>query len=168
MSESFLHHFLHVQHDLRAFIGAMVRDPTAREDVFQEVSMTLWKNYAKYDPSRPFGAWARGIAARKILESHRQIARLPETITPEVLDSVAAAFSPEDELWQRREQALKHCIGRLPTHSGQLMDQRYSQGFSMEQLSKERGMTVESLYQTLSRLRKLLRDCVTKRLADPR
>jgi RNA polymerase sigma-70 factor (ECF subfamily) len=164
MSESFLVHFLNVQHDLRAFIGAMVRDPAAREDVFQEVSMTLWKSYAKFDPSRSFGAWARGVAARKILENHRYSSRLPECVTPEVLDSVAAAFAPEDDLWQQRERALKECIAQLPKHSGQLVSERYAEGLSMDQLSERRGLSVEALYQTLSRLRRQLRDCVTKRI----
>ena len=164
MSESFLSHFLQVQQDLRAFIGAMVRDPAAREDVFQEVSMTLWKSYPKFDPSRSFGAWARGVAARKILENHRYSSRLPESVTPEVLESVAAAFVPEDELWQQRERALKECIGQLPKQSGLLVSERYSEGLSMDQLSQRRGLSVEALYQTLSRLRRLLRDCVTKRI----
>ena len=46
--DRFLPLFLAAQPDLRAFIGAMVRDPAAREDVFQEVSMILWKSFQKY------------------------------------------------------------------------------------------------------------------------
>lgn len=43
--DHFLPHFLAVQSDLRAFIGAAVRDAATREDVFQEVAMILWKKF---------------------------------------------------------------------------------------------------------------------------
>jgi RNA polymerase sigma-70 factor (ECF subfamily) len=106
-----------------------------------------------------------GTKARKILENHRYSSRLPECVTPEVLDSIAAAFAPEDDLWQERERALRECIAQLPKHSGQLVNERYAEGLSMDQLSERRGLSVEALYQALSRLRRQLRDCVTKRIA---
>jgi len=64
-ADRFLPLFLACPNDLRAFIGAMVRDPALREDLFQEVSMVLWRKFDSYDLTRPFGAWARGIAARR-------------------------------------------------------------------------------------------------------
>lgn len=67
---------LAVQSDLRAFIRATVRDRPLREDVFQEVAMMLWRKFYRLDASRSFGAWARGRAARKIMEDRRESARL--------------------------------------------------------------------------------------------
>ena len=86
--DQFLPHFLAVQSDLRAFIGAAVRDAGTREDVFQEVAMILWKKFELYDPARPFGAWARGIATRKILEDRRLQGKLPESCTAETLEAL--------------------------------------------------------------------------------
>lgn len=164
--DRFLPLFLEVQPDLRAFIGAMVRDPVTREDVFQEVSMVLWKSFAKYDPSRPFGAWARGIAARKILEDHRLRSRLPEAFPPEVIEAVAAGFD-EDQgqaKWRDRELALNKCLEILPERSAALLADRYQKGHAVEDLAADTGMTVDAIYQTLSRLRKQLRECVQRRL----
>ena len=76
--EQFLPLFLAAQSDLRAFIGATVRDRALREDVFQEVAMVLWRTFDRFDASRSFGAWARGVAARKIMEDRRVRARLPD------------------------------------------------------------------------------------------
>ena len=164
--DRFLPLFLEVQSDLRAFIGAMVRDPVTREDVFQEVSMVLWKSFAKYDPARPFGAWARGVAARKILEDHRLRSRLPEAFPPEVIEAVAAGFDYEEgqAAWRERETALNHCLEKLPERSASLIAERYQKGLAVEDLVADTGMTAEAIYQALSRLRKLLRDCVQRRL----
>jgi len=164
--DRFLPLFLEVQSDLRAFIGAMVRDPVTREDVFQEVSMVLWKNFAKYDPARPFGAWARGVAARKILEDHRLRSRLPQAFPPEVIEAVAAGFD-EDQghaAWRDRELALNQCLELLPERSAALIAERYQKGLAVEDLVADTGMTAEAIYQALSRLRKQLRDCVQRRL----
>jgi RNA polymerase sigma-70 factor, ECF subfamily len=164
----FLPLFLQAQPDLRAFIGAMVRDPVTREDIFQEVSMVLWRRFDSYDAARPFGAWARGIAARKIMESHRKRARLPDELTPEIVERVAHAFEIEDEAKAHRqlqETALRECITDLPPRSHELIQNRYAQGRAIESLAAELGMTFDALYQSLSRIRKQLRECVTRRLA---
>ena len=68
MHPEFLHFFNQCAADLRAYIGSVVRDVHAREDVFQDVSRTLWQSFDQYDPERSFGAWARGVATRKMLE----------------------------------------------------------------------------------------------------
>lgn len=167
--DHFLPLFLAVQPDLRAFIGAAVRDPVTREDVFQEVAMILWKKFEAYDPARPFGAWARGIAARKILEDRRLRAKLPESCTPETLEALARGFAQEEAeaSWQDREGALNFCLEILPERSAHFIEARYHQGQSVEVMAREAKISVEALYQTLSRLRRQLRECVQRRLGLP-
>jgi RNA polymerase sigma-70 factor (ECF subfamily) len=164
--DHFLPHFLAVQSDLRAFIGAAVRDPATREDVFQEVAMILWKKFERYDPAKPFGAWARGIASRKILEDHRMKGRLPESCTPEALEMLSAGFMADEaeSPWEARETALNHCLDTLPERSARFIRDRYHVGQPMETMATEAGLSVDALYQTLSRLRRQLRDCVQRRL----
>ena len=167
-SDHFLPLFLEAQPDLRAFIGAMVRDPAAREDVFQEVSMVLWKSFQKFDQTRSFGAWARGVAAKKIMEDRRLRARLPESVSPEVLEAVAEGFEADEtsNKWQARERALKECIEQLPPRSGDLVAQRYAKGAEVDELANNTGMSVDAIYQALSRLRRQLRDCVQRRMTQ--
>ncbi|MFZ4595098.1 MAG: sigma-70 family RNA polymerase sigma factor [Verrucomicrobiaceae bacterium] len=168
-ADRFLPLFLACQNDLRAFIGAMVRDTALREDLFQEVSMILWRKFDTYDPARAFGAWARGIATRKILESHRVSARLPQAIPPEVLEAVAEGFNrveqeEEAQTWQERERALNACLDLLPARSSALIAERYHKSRAIEELAEEFGMSLDGIYQTLSRLRRQLRECVSRRL----
>lgn len=167
--DTFLPLFLAAQPDLRAFIGATVRDPVTREDVFQEVAMILWKKFETYDAARPFGAWARGIATRKILEDRRLRARLPEACTPETLEALSRGFAEEESEspWQERERALNFCLEVLPPRSARLIESRYHDGQPVESMAAEAGLSVDALYQTLSRLRRQLRECVQRRLGLP-
>ena len=165
-SESFLSLFLAAQGDLRAFIGAVVRDPTLEEDIFQEISLTLWKNFDKFDATRSFGAWARGVAATKIKEDRRLRARAPQAFPPEVIEVVARGFSADEPngSWLERENALRTCLQKLPENASKLITGRYGEDKSIESISTEFCLSAEAIYQALSRLRKQLRDCIHRRL----
>ena len=76
--QDFLKHFLRHQDDLRAFIGSIVRDRHACDDILQEVALVLWQKFDAYDPARSFGGWARGIAANKIMQSFAKAKRVPD------------------------------------------------------------------------------------------
>jgi RNA polymerase sigma-70 factor (ECF subfamily) len=167
--EEFLPLFLAAQPDLRAFVGAMVRDPVAREDVFQEVAMILWKTFDRYDPARPFGAWARGVAARKVMENRRICGRLPESCTLETLEALSKGFAKDDAeaMWQDREKALHYCLQLVPKKSADFLMERYHNQRSVESIAQKADMTVDALYQALSRLRRQLRECVQRRLGLP-
>lgn len=68
--DAFLMLLLRNEAELRAFTGSLVRDRETREDIFQEVALALWQQADRYDPQRPFGAWARGIAGGGFQDGH--------------------------------------------------------------------------------------------------
>ena len=80
--EQFLRLFLTHQADVRAFIGSLVRDAHAREDLFQEAALVCWRDFGRYDPARSFGAWARGIAANKVKQWWARAKRGPAAFPP--------------------------------------------------------------------------------------
>lgn len=164
--DQFLSLFLAAQGDLRAFIGAVVRDPSLEEDLFQEISLTLWKCFPKFDPSRSFGAWARGVAATKIKEDRRLRARAPQAFPPEAIEAVARGFDSDEAngSWLEREHALRDCLHELPPNSSKLITGRYGDERSIESIAGEFGLTADAIYQALSRLRKQLRECIHKRM----
>ena len=161
----FLHLFQPSATDLRAFIGALIRDPHTREDVFQEVCRTLWEKFDSYDLDRPFGAWARGIATRKILESRRKSARFPLLFPPETVASVAEAFDQSCEETDFHEAALRRCLEELPPKSRGILTARYDEGRRCGVIARDSGMTLKAIHQTLCRLRRALRACIAGRVA---
>jgi RNA polymerase sigma-70 factor (ECF subfamily) len=162
----FLELFLAHEGDLRAFIGAVVRDPAARDDVFQEVARTLWKDFGRYDPTRRFGAWARGIAANKVLEEYRRRARSPVSFAPEVVEAIREAYDATECRPAAREEALHRCVQQLPEKSRALLALRYGDGLKCSSIARRLGQSVDSVYQTLSRLRTALEGCIRQRLEE--
>jgi RNA polymerase sigma-70 factor (ECF subfamily) len=161
----FLEHFLRHQDGLKAFIGSVVPDPHLRADVFQEVSLTLWQAFDTYDPARPFGAWARGVALRKVLQHREKWARFPLAFSPEAIEAIADAFGRTERDGEDRPAALRDCLSRLPEKSRQILAWRYEGGLPGEEVARLAGMTLDALYQALSRLRGRLEECIRQRLA---
>src|SRR4051812_36414612 len=59
---------------LWGYLASVVRDRSAAEELFQETLITAWKSLDRYDTSRPFGPWLRGIAGRLFLARRRKLA----------------------------------------------------------------------------------------------
>ncbi len=167
---AFLPLFLAAEPDLRAFVGSLVAEPAAREDLFQEVAVTLWECFERFDPERgAFGAWARGVAANKVLHARRRSGRLPVSFPPEAIAQIAEAFGadPDEELGGARAEALRDCLRRLPERSRKLVELRYEEGLSGRQLAGHLGRSIDAVYQSLSRIRRGLEECIRGRLGKP-
>ena len=160
----FLPLFLAHQGDLRAFIGALIRDSQMREDIFQNVALTLWESFDRYDPSRSFGAWARGVAAKKVLHEHRNNARFPLVFPPEAVQTLLDAYERTETPEAPRRVALRECIDRLPERTREILTLRYEQDLSGDTIAIRLGSTVDAIHQTLSRTRSALADCIRRRM----
>jgi RNA polymerase sigma-70 factor (ECF subfamily) len=124
----FLKRFEAAQPALRAFIASVVQDAGAREDILQSTALTLWERYDRYDAGRSFGAWARGVAAHKIIHDRRRTARFPVTLEPEAIEAMKLAFDRRESSGVRetdRTHALRECLERLPRESRSLITLRY-------------------------------------------
>ena len=162
----FLKLFLEHQDDLRAFIGAVVRNVSLRDDVFQEVAMTLWKSFDKYDPQRPFGAWARGVAKNRVLKYYRSEGKFPMPLAPAAIEATLNAFDAIDSFdrggaW---EDALEACLQQLPSRSRKVLCMRYNKDTDISTMATTLRRTAAAIYQSLSRIRKQLELCVRERL----
>jgi RNA polymerase sigma-70 factor (ECF subfamily) len=149
---------------LRAFIGTLVRDPHVREDVFQNVSLALWRSFERYDPERPFGPWALGVAARQVLKAQREDRRFPCIFPPETIALIQDQFERTDGGTGERHAALLECVGRLPDSSRELLGLRYTQELPCGEIARRLSTSLDAIHQQLSRLRARLSECVTRRL----
>ena len=52
---------------LKAYIQAFVRDPVLAEDTFSEVAIEIARCWERFDKTRSFENWARGLARRVAL-----------------------------------------------------------------------------------------------------
>lgn len=162
--DEFLQLLLQHQTEIKAFIGSILRDRQARDDVFQEVAMILWRQFAEFDRGQSFASWARGIAAHKVLHEIRQQNRIPSLMEPEAIDAMLSAFERIASQSKDRQAALEECLKLLPDSSRSLLAMKYEQNLGASEIGQRIRKTVEAVYQSLSRLRMKLADCVRSRL----
>lgn len=160
--EVFLNNLARCEADLRALVGAALHDFHAREEVFQEVALTLWQQFSRYDPDRPFGAWARGVAAKKLMERFSRNRRRPLVFSPEAIGKLVDAAERSDTRPEPGFEALDHCMGKLPAKSRLLLSLRYGQAQSATVIAAQTRATETAVRQALSRLRGRLRDCMER------
>ncbi len=162
--EEFLRLFLRHQADIKAFLGSLVRDRHARDDLFQEVALVLWREFARYDRSRSFGAWAHGIAVNKVLQRWEKTSRLPIPFSPAALQAVLDAYERTEATASAEADALQECLERLPEKSRRLLVLRYEQALKLGQIAEVLGATLDAVHKALSRIRLRLQECVERRL----
>jgi RNA polymerase sigma-70 factor (ECF subfamily) len=162
--EDFLKLLLRHQINIKAFIGSLVLDAHVRDDVFQEVALVLWQRFEDFDSRRSFGAWARGIAARKVLELRHKNARFPPVFAPATVQAVLEAYDRIEDTISRKADAMRECLKGLPDEARQLLTLRYEQDCRAEEIARQRGSTIDAIYQALSRIRARLEDCIRRRL----
>src|SRR5687768_351608 len=119
--DHFLRHLLTHETRLRAYVGTLVRDVHAREDVFQNIALALWHAWPRYDVARPFGPWARGVATRQVLKAIRENRRFPCVFPPETIALIQEHFDRTEETHSEREAALQLCVAALPDHAQQVL-----------------------------------------------
>jgi RNA polymerase sigma-70 factor (ECF subfamily) len=161
--DDFLRLFLQHQSDIRAFIGSLIRDGHAREDVFQEVSLILWRRFAEFDPTRSFGGWARGIAANKVLQAFDKNARVPLAFSPDAVQAILDAYDRSDDESIHDVDALNRCVEKLPEKSRELLRLRYQQEMKLERIAEAVRSTLHAINMALGRIRTRLAECLEAR-----
>lgn len=157
---------------LRAFVRAAVPDRAAAEDIVQDAFLAAWDNLDRYDTTRPFGAWLRGIARNHVLQYIRSRAaesRPIRTLSPAELDALAFEFGQlipgrgdgvHDTL-----MALRSCIEKLGVFDRRVIDAIYRTGRTCREIADESGRSVEAVRKRLQRARADLRRCILERLS---
>jgi RNA polymerase sigma-70 factor (ECF subfamily) len=132
------------------------------EDVLQEVAVSVAKNYGSYDSSRPFIAWALGIARNHMLMYFRRYQRSRLVFNDELMASIGQQIELMAERTpDQRREALHHCINKLDDRRRRLIEMRYSSGMRLTEIADALGKTVAAVKGSLHRVRKVLEDCVT-------
>ncbi len=162
----FVQLFTKSQRRLFLFILAQIGSANDAEDVLQETNVIIWSKFHQFQPGTSFFAWAGKIASYEILK-YRDRLRTANRIkfSDEFLTLVAAeAIEISDELELRRD-ALSDCLRGLKAVDRELIQARYSPGENGLKVAEQIGRPANSVYQSVGRIRKVLFDCVTRRLA---
>lgn len=163
--EDFLRLLTAAQPDLRAFVAACVREPAGRDDVVQEVTLVLWRRFADYDRSRPFGAWARGVACL-VLKAWWRRTRQHQALEPAAIEALTAAWEDPDGSHEEELEALRRCLDEIDGRQRRWLELRYAEGLNCAAVAKRLGGSATAVQRALHRLRERLADCLRRRLAQ--
>jgi RNA polymerase sigma-70 factor (ECF subfamily) len=154
------------QRQIFSYIYALVPDRHDAEDLLQETSLVICEKFNDFEEGTDFVAWGCQIAYWRIRYSRQKFARSKVIFDQEVLDAVAQTASMMAEELDDRHVALSNCLQKLHARDRELLLTRYEPGCGVEEAARRSGRTLQTAYKALMRLRKLLLDCVTNKLAS--
>lgn len=152
------------QPSVTAYVRSIVHNHHDAEDVIQATVAHILGHYDEYDPSRPFVAWAIGIARIRILHYRDQNKRKPLLLDDDAMDALCIAMTIESEEMDERLEALDHCIGRLSDKHKLALSKRYHEKQCREDIAEALGIRPNSVSVLLRRIRHVLEDCVSTRM----
>jgi RNA polymerase sigma-70 factor (ECF subfamily) len=157
---NFMKLFLEVECDLRAYLLAVCRDWHVADDLFQETSCVLWEKYEAYDESRPFIAWAMGIARLECLKWRQKQARSKECFSEAIISLLAETAAAGKPAENKLLPLLRQCIDKLNPQGRLVLSQRYEHGKPIEEIAALISKSVGAVKMLLKRTRMALRKCV--------
>jgi RNA polymerase sigma-70 factor, ECF subfamily len=153
------------QPTIAAFIRMLITDYQQAEEVLQRVAVTLVRKFDQYDQSRPFGAWAVGVAKYEVLYYRRERATDKHLFGDEIIDHIASRYEVFAEDVDPVREALQQCIGQLKGRSHQVIELRYKKGMKSHSIADEMSLSAGAVRMLLCRVRETLRRCIERRVA---
>jgi RNA polymerase sigma-70 factor (ECF subfamily) len=154
------------QRRIFSYIYSLVPDRYDAEDLLQETSLVICEKFDDFKEGTDFVAWACQIAYWRVRYSRQKFARSKVVFDQEIVDAVAQTASTMVEELDERHVALGNCLQKLHPRDRDLLLVRYEPGSGVEEAAKRSGRTLQTAYKALARLRKLLLDCVSTKLAS--
>jgi RNA polymerase sigma-70 factor, ECF subfamily len=164
--DEFLLLFAQAQRRLHAYILALVFEPNSAADLLQEVNIVLWRKFGEFQSGTNFFAWAREIARLAVLRHRQRSTGRIVTLDPQLLDELADRFADAIQTGNenRRAEALDSCLEKLAEGDRNLILARYKPGASVKAIAERADRTVNSVSQSLRRIRRALAECVERAL----
>jgi RNA polymerase sigma-70 factor (ECF subfamily) len=149
---------------LLVYARSLVRNGEDARELVQEALVAAWKNLNRFDVTKDFGSWLRGIVRNKWRDHCRRSGRRPE-FAEEALGELEASLSAWEANAGQSDSAfgaLEHCRERLPEAFSQAIDTYYYEGCSSEEAAEKLGITSATIRKRLERARAALRECMNK------
>lgn len=164
-SGDFVQLFTKHQRRLYLYILAQVPNPVDAEEILQEANIVVWRKFEQFTPGTNFFAWSCRIANYEVLKFRDRRRRDRLRFSNEFVEVVAREIEENADLAAEKRTALLGCLGKLRPKDRELIRQRYASGENGKSLAELLGRPVNSVYQSLGRIRKTLLECMKRRMA---
>lgn len=155
---------------LAVYLRSTVRDSATIDDLFQETMLTAWKNIHRFDRTKPFGPWLRGIAAKLILAQRRKAAKSMFLCDEDMLSHLESRFrcleQQHGDTFDEKLAYLRECMKELPELFHEVIIQRYTKLLSQQEIALNLGVSHEAIKKRIQRARLQLLKCILQKLAN--
>jgi RNA polymerase sigma-70 factor (ECF subfamily) len=155
----FVERLTDAQSALCGCIHAMMAGDADVADVLQETNRVLWKKAGEYDAARPFLPWALTIARFEVLAHRKRQSRdrlvFDDALVVEIAEEFQRQAGSSGALG-----SLEQCLQKLPAAQRALVESRYMEGVSVNDLAARQGRAANAVSAQLYRVRRLLADCI--------
>lgn len=150
---------------LLAYILAIIPDEHIAEDILQEVSMASVRKAHDITDEAHLLKWLRRAARLEALRHRRDCKTIPHTLDTNVIDALESHWDQADNVAASDSaDALRHCLEQLSPYARQLINLRYTENLTGEQIAKRVDRKLHTVYIAMSRTRSQLADCVRNKL----
>ncbi len=150
---------------LLGYIVSLVGNRPDAEDVLQRASITMWRKFATFDLTTDFMAWASTVAFYEARNFLRHAGRSQIPFDDTLLDLLARERRVDLARQMPRIEAMRRCLDELDEPSRELVQAAYLDEGSLVELADRLQRAPQTLYNKLNTIRRLLADCVERRIA---
>lgn len=164
--EDFVRLFTQSQRALYLFILPMVSSAADAEEVLQETNVVIWSKWSQFTMGSNFVAWGRAIARLEVFRFRRRRDGRLHLLGDDVIELIANHTEKQENDFDLRRDALACCVQKLRDRDRELIQRRYAEDANGDEVAEQLGRPANSVYQSLSRIRRVLLECVRRQLAD--
>lgn len=155
------------QSAIYAYILTIMPDRFAAQDVLQETVLLMWKKLDEFEKGTNFAAWAYRVAYWQTKAYLKKMKRASLTaFDPEIMDLLSVSAEQSLDGFDERHNALRVCIERLPIGDAAILQAHYQRNEPAAVIAGRLGRTRDAIKQVMMRIRKQLRRCIERRLAE--
>jgi RNA polymerase sigma-70 factor (ECF subfamily) len=150
-----------------AYFRAGLGDFHRAEDLLQETAAAAAESFTTYDPSRPFTAWVLGVARNKLLHYLRTHANDRHIFDETMVGLITDAYAEIESETPAMHAALETYISRVQGRPRKLLEMRYVRDLTPARIATLTGTNANAVSVMLHRVRRALRECIERQLAQP-
>lgn len=136
------------------------------EDVLQRASVLMWQKFGDFAAGTDFAAWASTICFYEAKNYLRLATRSPLRFDDDLLATLASERLDDLPSREQRLVALEHCFAQLGAPEQKLVRAAYFDERGIASLAAQMNRAPQTLYNKLNHLRRLLAECVQRKLSE--
>lgn len=147
------------------FVRTVVLDKQHREDLVQEVAVTVLEKFEQYQTGTDFTGWALAIARNKVMNHQTTHSRDRLVFDAVVLEKIASEHQRIAPQADNRREMLITCIEDLGDSDRQIVNLCYRDRLPPTEIAKALKSSSNAVYIRLHRVRAALMKCVERHLS---